>query len=70
MLIYYMFMFALYFIHLLNIGYHGDRSWPRTRTSLLKQKPITVMLTSSIRQCYFSFYNFPNGFSLLADSFL
>jgi hypothetical protein len=69
MLIYYMLMFVLYFIHLFNVSYHGDRSWPRARASLLKQRPITVMLTSSIRQCYFSFYKFPNGFSLLADSF-
>jgi hypothetical protein len=61
MLIYYMFMFALCFIYLFNVGYHGDRSWPRACTSLLKQRPITVMLTSSVRQCYFSFIKFPNG---------
>jgi hypothetical protein len=65
MLIYYMFTFALYFIYLFNVSYHGDRSWPRARASLLKQRPITVMLMSSIRQCYFSFYKFPNGFQFI-----
>jgi hypothetical protein len=32
--------------------YHGDRSWPCACASLFKQRPIAVMLTSSIRQCY------------------
>jgi hypothetical protein len=65
MLIYYMFTFVLYFILLFNVSYHGDQSWPRARAFLLKQRPITVMLTSSIRQCYFSFYKFPNGFQFI-----
>jgi hypothetical protein len=49
MLIYYMFTFALYFIHLFNVSYHGDRSWPRACASLFKQRPITVMLESASR---------------------
>jgi hypothetical protein len=69
MLVYYMFMLALYFIYLFNVNHHGDRSWLRACASLLKQRPIAVMLTSSIRLCYFSFYKLLNGFSLLADSF-
>jgi hypothetical protein len=70
MLVYYMFMLALYFIYLFNVDHHGDRSQPYARASLFKQRPIAVMLASSIRLCYFSFLKFPNGFSLLADSFL
>jgi hypothetical protein len=35
-----------------------------------KQRPIAVMLMSSIRLCYFSCCKLPNGFSSLADSFL
>jgi hypothetical protein len=70
MLVYYMFMLALYFIYLFNIDHHGDRSWSCARASLSKQRLIVVMLTSLIRLCYFSFYKLPNGFSLLADSFL
>jgi hypothetical protein len=38
MLIYYMFMLALYFIHLFNVNHHGDRSWLRACASLLKTK--------------------------------
>jgi hypothetical protein len=53
MLVFYMIMFVLYFIHLFNVNHHGDRSWPRACASLFKQRPIAVMLTSSIRQCYF-----------------
>jgi hypothetical protein len=63
MLVYYMFMLVLYFYLMMN--YHGDRSWLRARAPLLKQRPIAVMLTSSIRQCYFSFYEFPNGFQFI-----
>jgi hypothetical protein len=70
MLVYYMFMLALYFIYLFNVDHYGDRSWLRACASLLKQRPNAVMLTSSIRQCYFSFYKLLNGFSLLADSSL
>jgi hypothetical protein len=36
---------------------------------LTKQRPIAVMLTSFIRQYWFSFYKFPNVFSSLANSF-
>jgi hypothetical protein len=50
MLVYYMLTFALYFIHLFNIGYYGDRSWYRVYAFLTKQRPIAVMLTSFIRQ--------------------
>jgi hypothetical protein len=70
MLVYYMSMLALYFIYLFNVDHHRDRSWSYARASLFKQRPIAVMLTSSIRLCYFSFYKLPNGFSLLADSFI
>jgi hypothetical protein len=65
MLIYYMFMLVLYFIYLFNVNHHGDRSWLRACASLFKQRPIAVMLTSSIRQCYFSFYKFLNGFQFI-----
>jgi hypothetical protein len=70
MLVYYMLMFALYFIYLFNVDHRGDRSWSYARASLFKQRPIVVMLASSIRLCYFSFYKLPNGFSLLVDSSL
>jgi hypothetical protein len=40
-------------LYLFNANLHGDRSWPRAHASLYKQRPIVVMLTSSIRQCYF-----------------
>jgi hypothetical protein len=70
MLVYYMFILVLYFIHLFNVNHHGDRSRSCVRAYLSKQRPIVVMLTSCIRLCYFSFYKVPTGFSLLADSFL
>jgi hypothetical protein len=69
MLVYYMIMLAFYFIYLFDVDHHGDRSRSCARASWFKQRPIAVMLTSSIRLCYFSFYKLPNGFSLLADSF-
>jgi hypothetical protein len=46
-------MSVFYFIYLFNANLHGDRSWPRAHASLFKQRPIAVMLTSSIRQYYF-----------------
>jgi hypothetical protein len=36
--------------------------------SLLIQRPIVVMLTSSIRQCSFFLYDGPNGYGSLTDS--
>jgi hypothetical protein len=57
-----MFMLAFYFIYLFNVDHRGHRSWSRARAPLSKQRPIAVMLTSSIRLCYFSFLKLPNGF--------
>jgi hypothetical protein len=65
MLVYFMFMFVLYFIHLFNVNYHGDRSWPRACASLFKQRPIAVMLASSIRQCYFFLLQVPDWFQFI-----
>jgi hypothetical protein len=65
MLVYYMFMLVLYFIYLFNVNHHGDRSWSCARTSLFKQRPIAIMLTSSIRLCYFSCCKLPNGFQFI-----
>jgi hypothetical protein len=62
MLVYYMFMLALYFIYLFNVDHHGDRSRSCARASLSKQRPIVVMLTSSIRLCYFFLSNAPEWF--------
>jgi hypothetical protein len=68
MLVYYMFTFAFYFIHLFNTVIMGSVIY-RAYALLTKQTPIAIMLTSSIRQYYFSFYKFPNGFNSLANSF-
>jgi hypothetical protein len=69
MLVYYMLTFALYFNHLFNIGYHGIGHNIVFMHFLTKQRPIVVMLTSFIRQYWFFFYEIPNVFSSLANSF-
>jgi hypothetical protein len=66
MLVYHMIMSVLYFFfHLFNANLHGDRSWPRARVSLFKQRPIAVMLTSFIRQCYFFPLQVPECFQFI-----
>jgi hypothetical protein len=62
MLVYYMFMLVLYFIYLFNVVYHGDRSRSYAYELLSKQRPIAVMLTSSIRLCYFFLFTAPDWF--------
>jgi hypothetical protein len=68
MLVYYMLTFALYFIHLFNIVIMGSVIY-RVYVLLTKQRPIAIMLTSSIRQYRFSSHKFPSGFNSLANSF-
>jgi hypothetical protein len=65
MLVYYMIMSVLYFIHLFNVNLHGDQSWPRACASLFKQRPIAVMLTSSIWQYYFFPLQVPEWFQFI-----
>jgi hypothetical protein len=65
MLVYYMFMLVLYFIYLFNVGHHGDRSRSCARASLPKQRPIAVMLASSIRLCYFFLLKAPEWFQFI-----
>jgi hypothetical protein len=55
-LVYHISMLTL-LLHLFNVDHHGDRSRSCARASLSKQRPVVVMLTSSIRLCYFVLSN-------------
>jgi hypothetical protein len=69
-LVYYIFMFMLLLHLLFNVVYHGiGHGFAHVHFYPNKDRSI-VMLTSSIRLCYFLHFKAPNGFSLLADSFL
>jgi hypothetical protein len=70
MLVYYMFMLALYFIYLFNVDHHGDRLLSFACASLPKQRPIAVMLASFIRLCYFFFLKAPEWSQFIDRSHL
>jgi hypothetical protein len=64
MLVYYIFMFALLLHLLFNVDHHGDRSRSCAHAFLSKRRPITVMLASPIRLCYFFLFNAPEWFQI------
>jgi hypothetical protein len=53
---------CFYFIYLFNVDHHGDQSRSCACASLSKQRPITVMLASSIRLCYLFLFKAPEWF--------